>query len=296
MRRRFSLALCICGLPLQAWQQVPLPITLWAERIRVDIIEGRYEKADESIKKAVLNARLTERSEDAAGIRACAVRLAIERGRLQEAVRKLAEARYFDGTVGNDGRGVSVGREEAALLLALGDASAARTAAARSVATARRINASKLLLGYTQSLEALAALELNEAEVAERLLKEALSAIPAGKTKLLFHAPRILFAACRVATARGKYPTAEDYCLRGIELTQSTGFKTRDMPLGYGAVAELYLANGHMAQSRQAAELSLKFTQELFGDDHQDAARARRVLAALENPKARTPTASHPPP
>ncbi len=243
---------------------------------RIDdyMVECRYNEAITLLNTLLRLADSSSQQYEIVPLLVKSVTLAVEIGRLDEAERELAAAAVA-AREQFPNRSAAIARERAALLLAKRDFPQARAAAHNAVKLSRQSGYYKIRIAYAQSLEALAALELNDTEAAAKLMQEALKSVPKKTSKQYFHAPRILYAAARVASRQGDHATAEAHCRRGLAMHPAA----RDAALGHLTLAEIHFAASNIDAGRQAAETSLRLTRELFGDQHQDAARARLLLA-----------------
>lgn len=253
--------------------QLNLDISRTGSLIDDLIREGDYPAATKMLSTALQHVAAADRQRESTSLRVKSATLAIELGLLPEAAREVAAAEAL-AAVHDRSQSGAAARERAALLLAKRDFPAAREAARRAAHLSRQAGYYKIRIAYAQSLEALAALELNDTEAAAKLMQEALKPVPKKSSKQYFHAPRILYAAARVASRQGDQTTAEAYCRRGLAMHPAA----RDAVLAYLTLAEIHFAAGNMDAGREAAETSLRLTRELFGDQHQDAARARLPL------------------
>lgn len=260
---------------LLAAAQLSVNFSRDSDRIDAYMVEGRYNEAITLLNALLRPADSSNQQYEIAPLLVKSATLAVEIGRLDEAERELVAADAVAAREQSPSRSAAIARERAALLLAKGDFPQARTAAHNAVKLSRQYGYYKIRIAYAQSLEALAALELNDTEAAAKLTQEALKAIPKRRAKQSFFAPRILYAAARVASRQGDHATAETHCRRGLAMHPAA----RDASLGHLALAEILLAAGNREAGRQAVETSLRLTRELFGDQHQDAARARLLLA-----------------
>lgn len=171
-------------------------------------------------------------------------------------------------------------RERAALLLATGEYERAAAAAAAMYKPATTVG---LLAAYTKSIEAEARFRLGDLAKAAAMVKVADEALGKKSQSLpLYYVPRILYTACLVES-RGASPVdAEAECQRGLTLAQKNPNSRRDVSLGYLALAEARLARNDTLGSREAASHGLELTLQLFGTNHQDAARAHQILAQTD--------------
>ena len=116
---------------------------------------------------------------------------------------------------------------------------------------------------------------------AQELALNAAKAVSTKPRKLPVFAPRILYAACVVEAHEGRFRDAQAFCRRGLEIANLTKIETRDLSLGYLALAEVYLQAGDLTRSRESALKSVALTVKLFGWKHQDMLDALEVLTQV---------------
>ena len=236
------------------------------------IREGNYPAATKMLGTPLQQVAATDRQRESTSLRVKSATLAIEMGLLAEAEREVAAAESLAAVHHRSQAGAAA--RHGAPLRAKRHTPAARDAPRRAAHLARQLGYYKIRVAYAESLEALAALEQGDTEAAAKLMTEALKPVPKKSSKQYFHAPRILYAAARVASRQGDHATAEAHCRRGLAMHPAG----RDASLGHLTLAEILLAAGNIDAGRQAAETSLRLTRELFGDQHPDAARARLLI------------------
>lgn len=134
---------------------------------------------------------------------------------------------------------------------------------------------------YCHSVAALALLRMGNIVEAEKWALTAVKAAPKKPGKHLLFAPRILYAACVVESHAGKIADAEAFCNLGLQIAAYSKLETRDLSLGYLALAEAYLQADDLVHSRGAVSKSADLTKKMFGTQHQDMIDALDLLAMI---------------
>jgi tetratricopeptide (TPR) repeat protein len=169
-------------------------------------------------------------------------------------------------------------REKAAFSYAVGHYEDAAKAADKAYHLGAR---GALRAEYSHGIQALALLRLGNLPDAEKAVLSAMKAVPKNLGKYPVYGPRILYAACIVESHAGKGADAETFCNRGLEMVARYKRETRDLSLGYLAIAEAQLQAGDLAHSRKSAQKAADLTRKLFGTQHQDMVAALDLLALI---------------
>jgi tetratricopeptide (TPR) repeat protein len=204
-----------------------------------------------------------------------------EIGRLGEAVNALGMAEALSSRIGTTYYDATLSREAAALYYALAGYDEAAASAAKAVRLSQEHNSPRIRTAYCKSIEALALLRIGKLSEAEILSLSAVKECPKKTGKYFVYEPRILDTACLVESHLGNYADAEAYCRRGLEIAAQSKRETRDLSLGYLALAEAELEASDLAHSREAATRSRDLTAKLFGEQHQDMVQALGLLAKV---------------
>lgn len=206
-------------------------------------------------------------------------RLLVETGELKEAEKALRTAEHLDSL--RQGWEATLPRDRAVLALARRDYSTAATTAAEACRLAAQKVLSRIRVSYCLSIEALARLRLGQIERADQLSRKAQKRLSSRGSKPLPFGPRILYAACLVKSYGGNHTGAEEDCQRGLKMAQARP-DSRDVALGYLALAEVYLRAGKLLQSRESSLNCLERTTRLIGPMHQDTIQALELLALAD--------------
>jgi tetratricopeptide (TPR) repeat protein len=169
-------------------------------------------------------------------------------------------------------------RQKAALSYAVGSYNDAAKVAAKAYHLGTR---GAFRAEYSHGIQALALLRLGNLPEAEKAVVSAMKAAPKNVGKYPVYGPRLLYAACVVESHAGKAVDAEAFCRRGLEAATLTKRETRDLSLGYLALAEAQLQSGDLAHSRESAQKAADLTTKLFGTQHQDMVDALDLLALI---------------
>jgi len=172
-------------------------------------------------------------------------------------------------------------REKAAFYYASAQYDSAAAAASKAVQLSQEYNYEKIRTEYCRGIQALAHLRSGNTTEAERLVSIALNAVPKRSGRSPVFAPRILYSACIVESHMDKLTVAERLCQRGLEFAGYSRPQTRDLSLGYLALAEAYLQAGDLSHSREFAQQAADLTAQLFGTQHQDMVDALDFLAIV---------------
>ena len=205
----------------------------------------------------------------------------IELGHLGEAISVLGTAEALSSSLGSTYYDATLLHETAALYYALAGYDGAAASAAKAVRLSQERNIPKIRVAYCKSIEALALLRIGKLSEAELLAASALKECPKKPGRSPVFAPRILYAACVVESHAGNFADAEAYCRRGLDIASQSKRETRDLSLGYLALAEAQLEAGDLAHSREAASKGRDLTVKLFGEQHQDMVQALGLLAKV---------------
>lgn len=146
--------------------------------------------------------------------------------------------------------------------------------------------------GYRVALAAQAQLRLGNIPQASELAAKALRVVPKNSKKLLIYVPRTLYASCLVASHQGKYVEAEDLCRRGLSLVEPYGIYSRDVSLGYLALAEVFWLKRDLPSARHAAVKSVELSRDMFGETHQDLIAGLKLLALITAQEGKTEDAA----
>ena len=256
-------------------------INFYASHIDLLIGQGKYSEANELLGTRIDSHLALHQEIDAAPYFGLLAKFYIETGLLAEAekVLKIAEA-----TAARTGIWVGlVTRVQTSLLLETGRYDAAAKAAAKAYRQAGDRNETYLRLSYCQSLEALARLRLGDLDRAEKLTHDTVKDVPHSlKDEELLYGPRVLYTAGLIASHRNNHRQAEEYCQRGVVLTEKHGNASRDLVLGYLALAEVYLSSGDLSKCREFGTKALEQTTKVFRRQHQDVVAALNLLARAD--------------
>ena len=250
------------------------------------IAKGKYGVASRFLKTRLDLKGVYGKNYDATPFLVYLGELEVKIGHLSEAQDALKAAEVSAHT--SDYWKPALSRQQAALYFARGEYAAAVTAAAKAYRSSRDWHYWNIRSAYCESIEAMAQLRIGNITEAEQLVLDALKIVPKGSGKSLFFAPRILYSACLVESHRGNHSMAEAYCQRGIEMTAKSRVVTRDLSLGYLALAECYFLKGDFVRSRRSGLRVLELTNKLFGSKHQDVVEALQVLALLDVKESKT--------
>lgn len=206
--------------------------------------------------------------------------LFIEVGKLEMADRVLnlqPDKAYATGS-----NRAALARERAALLLAKGEykLSAAEAIEAYKFSVSDRTYKSRR--AYAASIAAESLLRSGDLNEAREYASRSLKSVENQKRSASFFIPRVFYTACLVASYSSSPQTAEPLCLRGLALTKRSRKPTRDLSLGYLALAEARLKNGNFRGSKDAAIQCLTLAKTLFGPVHQDAVNALELMSIAD--------------
>lgn len=205
--------------------------------------------------------------------------LFIETGRLQDAEQALNLAgsnAIFPDAIGR----AAVGRERAALFLARKEFNLAVAEAKKAYKLAKEDSLSRTRRAYTGSIAVEALLRSGDVAAAKSLAGEIGKAVPRRVKRARFFLPRILYAVSLADAYAGSFESAEAMCTRGLKMAEHPTRDSRDLSLGFLVLAEIHLRAGDLPRAREAANRALLLIEKLFGTAHQDAVRAREILAA----------------
>jgi tetratricopeptide (TPR) repeat protein len=244
--------------------------------------QGKYPETIKLLKEAIDRFDKARQGGATAAYFAYLGALGADAGQFKDADQLLKSAENYS-TKAEDEWDAVVSREQAALHLERGEYDAALKSAKRAYDCFGSSGDSFTYLraAYCQSLAAEAQLGLGKTDQAETLARDALKVVPKKETEKSFIAPRILYAACRVETRRANFAEAEQLCLGGVAMAGNAGAGSRNVALGYLALAELYLQQGDLAKAAESGKKCLAQTEQTFGSQHQDAMQALEVLARV---------------
>ena len=199
------------------------------------------------------------------------VKFDIETGKISkasavlDAAEKLA-ARFWDYNINEP----VLFREKAEFDYACSRYQDAAIAAAKAYRLSNDHRYSEVRTEYCRSLQALALMRVGKTVEAEQLATAALRSAPKGSKRHSFFVPRVLYAVCLVEGHMGRAAEAEAHCRNGLAISAESKKETRDLGLGYLALAEVLLQSEDLSRSREAALQSTSITARLFGTQHQD--------------------------
>ncbi len=221
-----TMLLLIAGSSPAAFAQFSsTPAFLTTSVVEDQIATGRYQDAIQLLDSSLHRERAfgPSTSSEFAGLYASLGRALVEIGELNQADKILKDAESTSQDQFNSLWEPIILRDRAALSLARREYAEAAKIAGKAytesiqggghhgVGSIRGIRAS-----YCQSIQAEAELRLGNTARAARIISAALRPITKKERKEPFYAPRILYAACRVASHQGNYPQAKEYCRRGL--------------------------------------------------------------------------------
>jgi tetratricopeptide (TPR) repeat protein len=273
-------ALILAGVPgcfAQSRQQIS------EQTFEIDdlVNEGEYEHAAQLAKLLFEELKMWGRDEHSVLSLAYIGKAQTELGHLGDAVNTLGLADALSSSLGTTYYDATLRRETAALYYALAGYHEAAAGAAKAVRLSQERNSPKIRVAYCKSIEALALLRIGKLSEAELLAASAVKECPKKPGRSPLFAPRILYAACVVESHAGNFADAEAYCRRGLDIASQSKRETRDLSLGYLALAEAQLEAGDLAQSREAATQGRDLTVKMFGEQHQDMVQALGLLAKV---------------
>lgn len=243
---------------------------------------GRYGEAA-NLTKSILDRLHAWQQDDAAPVfLAYLSKAALETGHPEQASTLLKSAEGVLSRARDNHYEPSLVREKAALSYAAGEYAAAAELSGKAYRLSVEQNYYKIRAEYCHSIQALALLRMGNVREAERLAMNAAKAVPGKHPNHPVFAPRILYSACIVSAHAGRKADAEAFCRRGLDAASTGNRETRDLSVGYLAVAEYHLKTGDQARSREAALKAVDITRRLFGTRHQDMVEALVILATLD--------------
>lgn len=315
---------CVAGLLFAGgallWAQTQ-DITFYTSHIDLLIGEGKYNEALDLLKTRIQEQQALHQVYEACPYYALLGKFYVEVGLEQEAAQALQTAEdaasrsglSTDSSQSGGSRGGRssrslhdsettntstntwddiVTREQASFLLVKRDYDGAAKEASKAYRAAGDHKDPYLLLAYCQSLEAQARLRLGQLDRAQKLIGQAVKEVPdSAREDQLLYAPRILFTSCLVKSYSGSFDQAISDCQRGIALIGQKGADSRDVPLGYLALAEAYLQSGDTAKCRESATKAMNQTNKVFGVDHPDTVTALELLARADAKDGKIPDA-----
>jgi len=273
-------ALILAGVPT-GFAQSRKQISEQTSEVDDLVNEGEYEHAAQLAKLLFEQLKMWGRDEHSVLSLAYIGNAQTELGHLGDAVNTLGLADALSSSLGSTYYDATLRRETAALYYALAGYDEAAANAAKAVRLSQERNSPKIRVAYCKSIEALALLRIGKLSEAELLVASAVKECPKKPGKSPVFAPRILYAACVVESHAGNFADVEAYCRRGLDIASQSKRETRDLSLGYLALAEAQLQAGDLAHSREAATKGRDLTVKLFGEQHQDMVQALSLLAKV---------------
>jgi hypothetical protein len=214
---------------------------------------GEYEHAAQLAKLLFQQLKMRGRDEHSVLSLVYIGKAQTELGHLGDAVNTLGLADALSSGLGSTFYDATLLRETAALYYALAGYDGAAASAAKAVRLSQERNSTRIRVAYCKSIEALALLRIGKLSEAELLVASAVKECPKKPGKSPVFAPRILYAACIVESHAGNFAEAEADCRRGLDIASQSKRETRDLSLGYLALAEAQLEAGDLPHSREAA-------------------------------------------
>lgn len=262
------------------------------EAILGAVQEGRYTDGLKLVKTAAARANAFGVERETINLDAAIALFWMEVGNLPQAhlaldtAKKVADS-DFQSTIARLPWEIAGQRTRAALLLDEGEYEGAFHDAVDRYGKGARVSLTEVG-GYRVALAAQAQLRLGNIPQASELAAKALRVVPKNSKKLLIYVPRTLYASCLVASYQGKYVEAEELCRRGLSFVEPFGIQSRDVSLGYLALAEGMWLKRDLPSAREAAVKSIALTRKMFGESHQDLIEGLKFLALIAAQEGKT--------
>lgn len=247
--------------------------------------EGRYMDGLKLVKTAAARANVFGVERETINLYAAIALFWLEVGNLPQsrlaldAAKQLADS-DLESTIARIPWEVDGQRARAALLLDEGEYEGAFHDAVDRYKKGAGIPLTKVG-AYRFALAAQAQLRLGNVTQASELAAKALRFVPKKNKKLLLYVPRVLYITCLVEGYQGKFVEAEELCRRGLSLVETYGIQSRDVSLGYLALAEVMWLKRDLPSAREAAVKSVALTHNMFGETHQDLIEGLKLLSLI---------------